>query len=98
MEITDAQNICVRTHNNKLLKLLNTKISKLKELRTLKKRNRILKRKLNKIEIKKDNLINELHWKVITDLLNKNDVIFYGDIKSHDICFSIKIKVKKIAH
>jgi transposase len=85
-------------HNNKLLKLLNTKISKLKELRTLKKRNRILKRKLNKIEIKKDNLINELHWKVITDLLNKNEVIFYGDIKSHDICFSIKIKVKKIAH
>ena len=79
-------------HNNKLLKLLNSKISKLKELRTLKKRNRILKRKLNKIEIKKENLINELHWKVITDLLNKNDVIFYGDIKSHDI---VKGKSKK---
>ena len=79
-------------HNNKLLKLLNSKISKLKELRTLKKRNRILKRKLNNIEIRKDNLINELHWKVITDLLNKNDVIFYGDIKSHDI---VKGKSKK---
>ena len=46
---------------------------------------RILKRKVNKVETRKTNLINELHYKVINDLLKRNDVIFYGDIKSHDI-------------
>ena len=35
--------------------------------------------------MRKANLINELHWKTIHHLLNHNDVIVYGDIKSHGI-------------
>jgi IS605 OrfB family transposase len=46
---------------------------------------RIRKKAFVKREEKKINIINELHWNTINDLLIKNDVIFYGDIKSHDI-------------
>ena len=73
-------------HDEKQLKRLNDKLSNLKNLRNenlIKKR--IMKKKYNRFETKKDNLINELHWKVINDLLTRNDVIFLGDIKSHDI-------------
>jgi len=40
---------------------------------------------LNKIEKRKKNLIDEIHWKTITDIISFNDVIFYGNINSHDI-------------
>jgi IS605 OrfB family transposase len=46
---------------------------------------RIRKRQLNKRENKKSNIINEVHWKTINHLLYENDVIFYGDINSHNI-------------
>ena len=76
-------------HSRSALDKLNTKLDFFKEN---KKRNpgnrrckRILKRKVNKVETRKSNLINELHYKVINDLLKKNDVIFYGDIKIHNI-------------
>jgi len=72
-------------HNIKELQFLNNKLAHLKAQRKLKHRKRILKRKLNRIETNKSNLINELHWKVIGDLLKNNDIIFYGDIKSHSI-------------
>jgi IS605 OrfB family transposase len=81
-----GNNECIEYHHDEeKIKVLNSKISILKNLRRLKQRKRILKKQLNKIETKKENLINELHWKVINDLLNRNDVIFYGDIKSHDV-------------
>ena len=83
---TFGNNDCVEYHHNELvLKNLNQKIKNLKELRTLKVRKRIAKKSINKIEKRKSNLIDELHWKVIADLLERHDVIFYGDIKSHDI-------------
>lgn len=47
--------------------------------------NRLRKKSLTKREEKKINIVNDLHWKTANDLLKKNDVIFYGDIKSHDI-------------
>ena len=50
-------------------------------------------RQKNKHEIRKDNLIDELHWKTIHDVLNRNDIIFYGDIKSHNI-----VKRNKVNH
>lgn len=81
-----GNNECIEYHHDEeRIKALNSKIVTLKNLRGLKQRKRILKKQLNKIENRKENLINELHWKVINDLLNRNDVIFYGDIKSHDI-------------
>lgn len=80
-------NDCIEyQHNEDALKKLNAKHN---VLLNRKKNNifekRALKRKLNKIESRKSNLIDELQWKVIHDILNINDVVFYGDIKSHNI-------------
>ena len=46
---------------------------------------RIRKRALTKRDVRKTDIVNDLHWKTITSLLSKHDVIFYGDIKSHSI-------------
>jgi putative transposase len=64
-----------------------------KKIDELKKIKRTKKRKLIKLENRKENLINELHWKTINHLLKNNDVLFYGDIKSHNI-----VKNKKNAN
>lgn len=66
------------TQNKVLLKKLNKKIDILNSISNKKKCK-------YKIEERKENIINELHWKCINDILKKNDYIFYGDIKSHDI-------------
>ena len=63
------------------LRKLDNKIMFLKNA----KKKKLVKAKITKIEEQKENLINELHWKSINDLLKRNDFIFYGDIKSHDI-------------
>jgi len=47
---------------------------------------------LTKIEKRKENLIIELHWKTINSILDELDVVFYGDIKSHDIVKNNKNK------
>ena len=73
-------------HNREVIDTLNKKIDKLKNKKWNKayiKRSR--KRNIKKHEIKKENIINEIHWKTILHLLKENDYIFYGDIKSHDI-------------
>jgi IS605 OrfB family transposase len=72
-------------HNEEMLQSLRNKMDTLKVLRVGKRRRRIHKKTFNKIENRKSNIIDELHWKVIHHLLDENDVIFYGDIKSHDI-------------
>ena len=72
-------------HNSLLLKRLNEKINKLKNYSSIEGYKRIRKRAINKREKKKINIIDELHWKTINHLTNKNDIIFYGDIKSHNI-------------
>ena len=71
-------------HNEEILKKLDNKIKSMKDKRIINKK-RVLKRKIRKTEKRKENLINELHWKTISNLLKTNDFIFYGDIKSHDI-------------
>jgi len=65
-------------HKENVLKKLNKKIDLIKLLR---KR----KCKITKVEKKKADLVDHLHWLTINDLLKKNDIIFYRDIKSHDI-------------
>lgn len=76
-----GNNGCIEyEHDNSVFTKLNNKLYKLK---ARKKRTR--KRTLDKIDARKANLINDLHWKTITHLLEHNDVIVYGDIKSHDI-------------
>jgi transposase len=71
-------------YKENLIRKLDEKIRYMKSVRCNKRR-RVHKRKINKIETRKSNLINELHWKSINHLLKSNDVIFFGDIKSHSI-------------
>ena len=70
-------------HNKILIDELNKSIFYLKSLRTNCCKNK--RCSLNKRELRKSNLINELHWKTINHLIENNDVILYGDIKSHNI-------------
>ena len=65
--------------NMDLLKKFNKKIDHLKNLR------RTRKKALNKIEKKKIDFTDNLHWSLIKALLDENDVIFIGDIKSHNM-------------
>ena len=62
------------------VKKLNTKKASIK-----KQKKRKCKKKFNKIDNKKKHIIDELHWKSINHLLKNNDVVFFGDIKTHDI-------------
>jgi putative transposase len=78
-------------HKRSLIKKLNIKIDKMKNAKQIYKINlsdikkRIKKKAYVKIERKKDNIINETHWSFINHLLKENDVIYFGDIKSHGI-------------
>jgi putative transposase len=89
--IYDKSQITEIKQNRNYFKILNNKIKKLKEKRIrprneidiLKKRKR--KRHLNKIEKKKIDYTNSIHWNVINLLVKKYDTILLGDIKSHDI-------------
>jgi putative transposase len=75
--------------NRDVLKRLNDRIDLLKQGRTrpLKEGMRAGYRKssINKVEIRKENIINELHWRTISEIIKENDVVCFGDIKSHDI-------------
>lgn len=65
--------------NVNLLKKFNSKFDLLKNLK------KVRKKALNKIEKKKIDFTDNLHWSLIKALLDENDVIFMGDIKSHNI-------------
>ena len=66
-----------------LLRSLSKKIKFLKKLK--RDRMRIRKKQLKKREKKKKDLVDKMHWDFINDLLKKQDVVYIGDIKSHDI-------------
>lgn len=77
-------------HNEAIIKKIDAKIKSIKNERIrkadqVKTTKRIYKYKITKLEERKANLINELHWKTIRHLLETNDFIFYGNIKSHGI-------------
>jgi IS605 OrfB family transposase len=61
-----------------LLKKFNKKLDSLKNHKRRKKA-------LNKIEKKKIDFTDNIHWSLIKALLDENDVIFMGDIKSHNM-------------
>lgn len=80
-----GNNGCIEhKHNGSVLQKLDKSIKQLKDRRRT-KQCRVHKKKINRIEIRKANLVDELHWKTINRLLKMNDFIFYGDIKSHGI-------------
>ena len=63
----------------KQLNNINNKID------TLKRFKRIKKKSYYKLEKQKSNMVKELHCKVVNNILLNNDIIFYGDINSHNI-------------
>lgn len=79
-------------HRKDLLKKLNKKIDLLKNKRLVRprpkqyKENRSIRKKaISNLEREKNNYIDDLHWQTISKLLKCSDVVFFGDIKSHDI-------------
>ena len=76
--------------NDTVIKKIDTTMNKLRSLRTCfgtkpkNKHKRIRKKFFYKRERLKSNIINELHWILIKEFL-KYDIVFLGDIKSHDI-------------
>lgn len=68
-------------HRSDLLQQLNKKIKFLKSM----KGRHVRKKHIAKREKKKKDIVDLLHWDFINTLLNENDVIYLGDIKSHDI-------------
>lgn len=77
-------------HDNNKLKSLNQKIDNLKCKRNKK---RVRKRLFNKTEKQKEDLVDKLHWDFINHVLKHNDVLYVGDIKSHDIVNGGKNKI-----
>ena len=67
-------------HRADIMRKYNKKLDVLKR-----SRQRIRKKQFAKIETRKSNLVDKLHWDVVNDLLKNNDVIYFGDIKSHNI-------------
>ena len=71
-------------HRAEALRELDRKIRSLQYSR-IGRKNRIRKKKIEKVEYRKANLVNELHWKTINNLTKNNNFIFYGNINSHSI-------------
>ncbi len=67
-------------HRTDLLKRYNYKINCLKA-----KKGRVKKKHFLKVEKKKKDLVDWLHWEFINHLLTLSDIVYLGDIKSHDI-------------
>jgi putative transposase len=67
-------------HRDDLLKKYNNKLDTLKS-----QKGRVRKRHFLKIEKKKKDVVDLTHWLFINDLLSRTDIIYLGDIKSHDI-------------
>lgn len=61
-------------HKAELLKKLNEKLDLLKASKLIRKKQFV------KIEKRKSNLVDKLHWDVINDILKSNHVVYYGDI------------------
>lgn len=93
MTVFGSENCYEFKYNKTKINKLNSQIDSIKKdtlkpSKSKKQSKNIRKRRkkaYNKRESKKEHLIDELHWKTINDLVNKNDIIFYGDIKSHNI-------------
>jgi IS605 OrfB family transposase len=78
---TQRTSIIEYKHRQEILKKLNRKLDILKKIR----KRHIRKRSFNKIEKQKEDAVNMLHWNFINHIIQQNDVIYLGDIKSHDI-------------
>lgn len=98
---TNATSIIQYKHPKHLIDKLNNKIDLLNKIKKLKqiqyrlkikkenpafiKYPNVQKKHLYKLENRKKNITNQFHWSFINDLLLNNDIIYFGDIKSHDV-------------
>lgn len=103
---TNIDTLVTYKHPIHLIEKLNKKIDQFKKIKELKKIQYKLKKDdesfikypkikvkhYNKIEKRKNNIINQLHWSFTNHLLKNNDIIYFGDIKSHDVVTNNKIK------
>lgn len=71
-------------HDRTLLVKLYDKIKFLKSKKH-KYKKKLRKKQLNKIEKKIKDFVDNLHWITINHLVKENDIIYFGDIKSHGI-------------
>jgi IS605 OrfB family transposase len=65
------------------IKEIDQKIKSKERKKTWKKR--LKKRYLDRLDTLKTNLTDQIHWNFINSILKKFDVVFFGDIKSHNI-------------
>ena len=102
----DETRITEYKHRADALKDLNRKINFLKHLRrTLyksikkgkKRKKRIRKKQISKLEKRKGDLVDRLHWDFVNHILEHNDIVYWGDIKSHDIVKGGKNKFLNLA-
>jgi putative transposase len=76
---------------NKIIFLKSKKLKKSRKEKNLKRpknkklRGGVSKKQISKVEKKIESFINVLHWSSINSLLQDNDIIYFGDIKSHGI-------------
>jgi len=77
--ISKSEKIYEYKHRDDLIKKLNSKLDFIKTLK------RVRKKQFLKNEFRLRNTIDNIHWSIINDLVKDNDIIFLGDIKSHNI-------------
>ena len=80
-------------YHNKLAQL-DRNCSNYRKLKKKLKRSRCIKKRVfNKLEKKKKDYVDHLHWILIREIFKENDVIFLGDINSHSIVKGNKNKL-----
>jgi transposase len=70
-------------HNSPRIERIDARLAALRKTPGITRHRR--REKMVALEKRKKNLITELQWKSVHHLLHRNDVVFFGDIKSHDI-------------
>lgn len=78
----DPNNKSIEFHYSNQTDVLDKLKFKIKYLRFTRERNRIKKRTLTRLDLKKESSINELHYKSISYLINNYDIIFLEQFDS----------------
>lgn len=105
LTVYDGEAVTEYDHSRSYLANLNNGIKRLKTgifseekkykvsgKKRRRRKRRYRKRSFNKIEKKKTDYTNTLHWTVINSILSNYDNVLLGDIKSHDIVKQFKNK------
>lgn len=72
-------------HNDEKIKKINSKIDSVNKKKDIAKKVRNKRKTILKLEKKKKDYMDDIHWKTISHLVSNYDIIFFGNIKSHNI-------------